>query len=106
MSLAVFLASATDVINQGAGQACGTSCNQVQLTDILKNVTNTLIFLIGALSVIMIIFGGLRYVISRGDSKQIETAKNTIIYAVGGLVVALVAYAVVFFVTGSIGKAK
>lgn len=64
----------------------------------IKDVINVLLFLIGAVSVIMIIIGGIRYVLSNGDSTQITGAKNTILYAVIGLVVALLAYAIVNFV--------
>ena len=46
----------------------------------------------------MMIIGGIRYVISNGDSSQITSAKNTIMYAVIGLVVALLAYAIVNFI--------
>ena len=49
----------------------------------------------------MLIIGGIRYVISQGDAKQIESAKNTILYAVIGIIVALLAYAIVTFVVNS-----
>ena len=64
----------------------------------IKDVTNILLFLIGAVSVIVIIVGGLRYVTSAGDQNQITSAKNTIMYAVVGIVVAAAAYAIVNFV--------
>ena len=56
---------------------------------------------IGAISVIMLIIGGIRYVISGGDSTAVQGAKNTILYAIVGIVVALLAYAVVNFVISS-----
>lgn len=61
-------------------------------------ITNTLLFIIGAISVIMIIYGGIRYTISGGNATSVTAAKNTILYAVVGLVVAIMAYAVVNFV--------
>ena len=64
-------------------------------------VTNVLLFLIGAVSVIMLIVGGFRYVLSNGDSTQVTNAKNTILYAVIGIIVALLAYALVNFVVSS-----
>ena len=57
-----------------------------------------MLFIIGVLSVIMIIYGGIIYVISAGDSGRVSKAKNTIMYAIVGLVVALLAYAIVNFV--------
>ena len=52
----------------------------------------------GAISVIMIIVGGIRYATSQGDQTQMQSAKNTILYAVIGVVVAIAAYAIVSFV--------
>ena len=65
---------------------------------IFQIVANTLIFLVGAIAVLFLIIGGLRYVVSNGDSKQVEGAKNTILYAIIGIVVAIVSYAAVSFV--------
>ena len=67
-------------------------------TSTVKNVINLLIFVIGIIAVIMIVVGGLRYVLSGGDSAGINTAKNTILYAIVGLVVAILAYSIVNFV--------
>lgn len=66
---------------------------------IFTTVTNVLLFLIGAISVIMLIIGGIRYTISNGDQGAVTSAKNTIMYAIIGLVVAILAYAAVNFVT-------
>ena len=66
---------------------------------IFGRVTNVLLFLVGAISVIMLIIGGIRYVISGGDQSQVTAAKNTILYAIVGIVVAFLAYAAVNFVT-------
>ena len=66
---------------------------------IFRRITNILLFLVGAISVIMLIIGGIRYVISGGDQNQVTSAKNTILYAIVGIVVAFLAYAAVNFVT-------
>ena len=68
---------------------------------IFKTITNVLLFLIGAISVIMLIIGGIRYVVSGGDSSAVQSAKNTILYAIVGVIVAILAYAVVNFVISS-----
>lgn len=68
---------------------------------IFRTITNVMLFLIGAISVIMLIIGGIRYVVSGGDSTAVTNAKNTILYAIVGVVVAILAYAVVNFVIGS-----
>jgi hypothetical protein len=70
-------------------------------TGIFTTVVNLLLFLIGAIAVIMIIVGGLRYILSGGNASSVTAAKNTILYAVVGIVVALLAYAIVNFVVTS-----
>jgi hypothetical protein len=69
-------------------------------------VANTLIFLVGAVAVIFLIIGGLRYVVSNGDSKAVEGAKNTILYAIVGIVVAVISFALVQFVINALNKAS
>ena len=68
---------------------------------IFQTITNVLLFIIGAISVIMLIIGGIRYVVSGGDQAAVTSAKNTILYAVVGIVVAILAYALVNFVITS-----
>jgi energy-converting hydrogenase Eha subunit E len=63
---------------------------------------NQLLFVIGALSVVMVIVGGLRYVVSDGNSTAVNGAKNTIMYAIVGIIVAFLAYAAVNFLLGSL----
>ena len=70
-------------------------------TGIFTQIVSVMLFLVGILSVIMLIFGGLRYIISRGESKAVESAKNTILYAIVGLIVAIMSYAIVNFVVTS-----
>ena len=65
---------------------------------LITKVINVMLFIIGVLSVIMIVYGGILYVISAGDSGRVSKAKNTIMYAIVGLIVALLAYAIVNFV--------
>ena len=68
---------------------------------VFSTVSNVLLFIVGAVAVIMIIIGGIRYVISGGDSSQVSAAKNTILYALVGVIVAILAYAAVNFVVAS-----
>ena len=85
---------------QGAGTQ-NTLFGDGKEDGLFKTVTNVLLFLIGAVSVIMLIIGGIRYTLSNGDSSQVTAAKNTILYAVIGIIVALLAYAIVNFVVSS-----
>lgn len=101
----MFAGSAGSEIVKGAGEACGSSCGPSSIVTLFKNIANVLTFLIGSVSVLMILYGGFRYVISRGDQANVKAAKDTILYAVMGVVVAVIAYAVVQFVVASIGGA-
>lgn len=65
---------------------------------IFQTVANILLFLVGAIAVIMLIIGGIRYVVSGGDQSAVTGAKNTILYAIVGIVVAFLAFAAVDFV--------
>lgn len=89
-------ANAKECIKDGASVNTGTS--DTKLPELIKNIVNILLFVLGAIAVIMIVIGGIRYTLSNGDSSAITGAKNTILYAVVGLVVALLAYAIVNFV--------
>lgn len=72
------------------------------LQEILKNVINVALFIVGAASVLMMIYGGIRYTLSAGNATHVTAAKNTILYALIGLIVALLAYAIVNFVLTAI----
>lgn len=88
---------------EGQSSEICTSATKDNATSMVKNILNVLFVVIGILAVIMIVVGGFRYVISAGNSAQVTAAKNTILYAVVGLVVALLAYAIVNFVIKSVG---
>ena len=66
--------------------------------DVFKNIVNILLFIIGAVSVIMLIYGGIRYTTSGGNANSVTAAKNTIMYSIVGLIIAILAFAVVNFV--------
>ena len=93
-----------------AGVAGGINCADTGNTpdtlfgtgSIFTTIVNVLLFLIGAISVIMLIFGGIRYTISGGDSGNVTAAKNTIMYAIIGLIVAFLAFAIVNWVLGEL----
>ena len=86
----------------GGGNACNDDTAGNKLGSFIKSIINILLFIIGAVAVIMIIIGGIKYTTSNGDSNQVTSAKNTIMYAIIGLVVALMAFAIVNFVLKNI----
>jgi cbb3-type cytochrome oxidase subunit 3 len=91
-------------IGEGAGAAQGDG-QQTDLVANIRTVTNTMLFAIGVVAVIMLIVGGFRYIFSAGNSTNVNAAKDTILYSVIGIVVALLAYAIIHFVLGQFGAA-
>lgn len=65
---------------------------------IITKITQAAVYLTGAISLVVVTVGGFRYAISGGDSNAITVAKNTILYALVGLSVAIFAQAMVSFV--------
>lgn len=92
------VANTVNQIQSGVNSAGGGG--QPQLVPTFKKIINVLLFIIGLIAVLMIVIGGLRYVVSGGDSSATKGAKDTILYAVIGLVVAIMAYGIVNFVVG------
>jgi len=90
------------------GDACSSNpnspvCKQVDTTGgkankFILDLINTLLFLLGTIAIIAIIVGGIRYTTSDGDSSKVKQGKDTVLYAVIGLIVALLAYTIVNFV--------
>ena len=96
--------SPVDSIEEGLKGAGGSDANQDDLKKNIQTVVNVLLFILGAIAVIVIIIGGIRYTTSNGDPGQTKAAKDTILYAVIGLIVAILAYAIVSFVLNAFKK--
>lgn len=96
--------SATDAARDGLESTSDNPSGEASLTgsnSLFQRITNILLFLVGSVAVIMLVVGGFRYVLSGGDQNQVTAAKNTILYAVIGIIVAILAYAAVDFVVGA-----
>ena len=72
------------------------------LGGLVKNLINAAIVMIGIVAVGMMIFGGVQLQLSQGDSAKVKKAKDTIMYGIIGLVVAILAFAIVNFVLASL----
>ena len=94
----VAVESASAQVIDGLNMTKTADTQNTSVNTLIRNVINILLWAIGIVSVIMIIIGGIRYATSNGDSNQVTAAKNTIMYAVIGLVIAIFAYAIVNFV--------
>ena len=97
VSLPVY-ADSKDEVQNGANMANGGGGSNQNLPDIITTIINVMLFIAGALAVIMIIYGGIRYITAHGDEKQVKVAKDTIVYSVTGLIIAILAYALVTFI--------
>jgi uncharacterized membrane protein len=86
---------ANDCISGGAGA-------ETKVEGIVETVINILSLVVGVIAVIMIIVGGLKYITSSGDSNNVNSAKNTILYAIVGLVIVAMAQFIVRFVLGRV----
>lgn len=69
--------------------------NNTNTQPMVKKIVNFMLYLVGILAVIMIIFGGIKFVSSAGDANKVNSAKNIILYSVIGLMVAIFSYAIV-----------
>lgn len=95
--------------NLNTNQTNGCTVNQgaanTKINNILTTVVNLFSLIVGIISVIMIIIGGLKYITSGGEASNISGAKNTIIYAIVGLVIVALAQFIVHFVLGKVTAA-
>lgn len=97
VSLPVY-ADSRDEAQNGANLANSGGGSNQNLPDIITTIINVMLFIAAALAVIMIIYGGIRYITAHGDEKQVKVAKDTIVYSVTGLIIAILAYALVTFI--------
>jgi len=92
----------TLTVDQNSDCATNESDSASKVNTIIESVINIFSVVVGVVAVIMIIWGGLRYITSGGDSGKITSAKNTIIYALIGLIVVALAQFIVRFVVGKV----
>lgn len=97
-ALALFKSNAADEACKGVGLGSSGCGSTSQLNTIITNIVNVISIVVGVASVIMIMFGGFKYITSAGDSSKAGTAKSTIVYAVIGLVLVAFAQFIVQFV--------
>lgn len=69
-----------------------------RISDVIRGALNVISAIVGIVAVVMIIFGGYRYITAGGDSGKVSTAQTTIIYAIIGLIIVALAQVIVRFV--------
>ena len=85
-----------------AGSGAGQGTDLMGKEGILNTIINVALGVIGFIAVVMIIVGGVQYTTSAGDAAKVTKAKNTIMYGVVGLVIALLAFAIVNFILNNV----
>jgi hypothetical protein len=112
VALAAFDPLAEVCENRSGATVCQEKDNKQTSTDnslygpngIIVKIVNILAFVIGIAAVIVIIIAGIQYMVSTGDSTKVNNAKNAILYAIVGLVVAVLSRWVILFTIGKIFK--
>lgn len=89
----------------GTADGCSGGSGGVSVEGVVRTVINLLSYAVGVVSVIMIIIGGFKYIMAAGDSNQIQSAKNTILFAIVGLVIVAIAQVIVQFVINEVAPA-
>jgi hypothetical protein len=86
----------------GDSTDCATGATEEDFQDTLNSIVNIISIIVGVIAVLMIIFGGFRYITSGGDAAKVTSAKNTILYGLIGLVIVALAQFIVKFVLNQV----
>ena len=84
--------------NENSVYCKNKNTGETQVNGIIKTIVEVLLTAVGAISIIMIVIGGIMFALSSGDAQKAAKARNTVLYAVVGLAVSLFASAIVNFV--------
>ncbi len=105
-----FLVLAKNTINDAdafLGKTVGpTGVSQEDLSSRFGNIIRGALQLVGVAFLVLMVYGGFRWMTARGDAGQIDTAKETIIAAIIGLIVVVSAYALTQFITSRLIQNK
>jgi len=86
----------------GCTETVTNANNKNNLMSTVNTIINVIIGVVGFVAVVIIIMGGISYTTSAGDPGKVKKAKDTILYGIVGLVIALLAFAIVNFILGSV----
>lgn len=107
VSLGMSTGAFATTLEEGAAAAKCDGCPENLFGDegVFRQITNVVLYIVGVIAVIMLIIGGIKYVVSGGDAKKVTDAKNTVLYAIIGLIIAFLAFAIVNFVITTLPSA-
>ena len=100
----LFGAGIKDQVTGGVNKVNPGGSTPTDLNTMIQGVLNWVFGIIGIVAVIMIIIGGFNMMISSGDPGKDKKGKDTILYGIIGLVIAILAFAIVNFVINGIFK--
>lgn len=92
-------------LSSDATVTCDTAAADKKIDSVLETALNLLSIIVAVISVIVIILGGLRFILAQGDSNSIASARNSVLYALVGLVIVAMAQIMVRFVIGRVDGA-
>ena|SRR3989344_2713449 len=101
----VLLAAPAVAFAQLTGSPTFAGTSGSGLIPAVVNIINYALILAGLVAAIVIVYGGVKYIISRGDATAAEEGKNAVLFAVIGLIIIGLAAALVNFVIGGIRQA-
>ena len=99
-SSTTFTPIGTSDLGIGYGTAVGLTTQDIRIT--IASIIRDALGLLGIVAVVIILYGGMLWMIARGDDKQVEKAKNLMIQGVIGLAIILAAFAIATFVINSL----
>jgi len=92
----------TAATGKSASSGCAYSTGRTTVSTGIKNIAiqavNIISIIVGVVAIIMIIYGGFKYITSGGESNNVSAAKNTLIYAIIGLIIVALAQVIVHWV--------
>ena len=92
------LCAGTNTATGGTTTSCTNTSGNGSLQAIATKAVNIFSMIVGAIAVVMVIYGGFKYITSGGESGNVSSAKNTLIYAIVGLLIVALAQFIVHFV--------
>lgn len=96
--------SVTDGINATTRDDISAAEAERDVNNLVASIVDIFSWVVGVIAVIMIIVGGLKYITAAGDSNSVSSAKNTILYAIVGLVVVAFAQIIVIFALNEVNN--
>lgn len=105
MNILNILADAKSGLNSGLNMVGGGAASGLNVNTTISKITTFIFALLGIVAVFVIILGGFNMMTSAGDPGKVKKGKDTILWGIIGLVVAILAYAIVRFVLTQLGLA-